>query len=365
MAEKGAPLFCVVFGPKRHAQFTMGATGPELVDHAEVALGGFFADPPSMRGRDRAGPHRQWSTAAVLGEVRLSVARAMGVDVVRGCAPWDRDGELPFPALRRLEVKTPEMARQLPEALHARPGTRYVEAIVSPLRGEDQETPVAIDPGGDLSDWQHLRWVSRRTGEPTRITTDAQYVEAILVESLDDRAIRYGRSSRATPITEFSVDPSLVRHVGRASGVIDAQLDGLDDLASRRPVLGDADLVAFIGQEARALGPTEFSRRYGIRLRTAEGIASGRVPSKRTVAQVHRLLTIGAPPLRTCALEGCDTIVTRANATYCSRRHRDDARTIVKTVANTDDVVRCRCGTALLGAAAKRGTCRACMRVPK
>jgi hypothetical protein len=354
------PLFFVVFGPKRHATFTMGATGPELVEHAEIALGGFFAEPASMRGREDDGPHRHWSTAAVLGEVRIAVARAMGVATLRGAATWDRDREPPFPALRRLEVKTPEMARLLPDSIRARPGTRYVEAVVSPLRGGGQDTPVSIDPGGVLSGWQSLHWVSKRTGERIRVTTDPWVIGAVLVESLQDRAVRYGRPPRVMPLTEVHVDHALVSHVGRASGVIDAQLDGLDELATRRPVFRDVDIVTFIRGEISVLGPSAFSRRYDVKLRTVEGIAAGRVPSPRTIATVHRLLTAGAPPLRTCTLDGCDVVVTRANGTYCCRRHRDRARADMTTSADVD-VVRCRgCDSTLLGAAATRGTCRSC-----
>jgi hypothetical protein len=350
-------LYCIVFGPKRHAQFTMGADGPELVEHAEVALGGFFADPPSLRGRDGHGPHRRWSSAAVLREVRLAVTRAMGADAVRPTAPWDVEGELAFPALRRLEVKTPEMASALPPALRARPGTRYVEAIASRLRG-GEHTPVAIDPGGDLSDWQALRWVSKRSGDRIAVTTDPCDVDAVLVESLDDRASRYGRPPRTTAIDEVHVSPHLVRHVGRASGVIDAQLDGLDDLAARRHVLEEVELGGFIRAEISSLGPSAFSRRYGVSLRTVEGIAAGRTPSTRTISKVHRTLVAPTQPARTCALPGCDEVVTRVNAIWCSRRHRDQAR--AAEVATTPGVFCPRCGIELLGLAAERRTCRPC-----
>jgi hypothetical protein len=358
MAED-QPLYCVIFGPKRHAQFTMGALGPELVAHAEVALGGFFADPPSMQGRDGGGPHRRWSTAAVLGEVRVAVARATGMEVLRGVAPWDAADALPFPAIRRLEVKTPKMARLLPAALGARPGTRYVEAIASPLRGE-QETPVAIDPGGDLAEWCQLRWFSKQTGERIAITTDPRDVDSVLVESLADRAVRYGRPPRTTPITDVQVTPSLVRHVGRASGVIDAQLDGLDQLGSRRPVFDDVDLGGFVQTEIDFLGPSAFSRRYGVNLKTVEGVVAGRIPSHRTLDKVHRVLTAGEPTVRTCALDGCGTVLTRVNATWCSRSHRERARAGESTTAENSDVVTCSCGATLLGGAARRGTCRSC-----
>lgn len=356
--DEERPLYCIVFGPKRHAEFTMGADGPELVEHAEVALGGFFADPPSLRGRDGGGPHRRWSSAAVLGEVRLAVARAMGPEGVRPTALWDVEGELPFPALRRLEVKTPEMARLLPTVLRARMGTRYVEPIASRLRG-DQDTPVAIDPGGDLSEWQALHWVSKRTGDRMAVTTDPRDVDAVLVESLDERTVRYGRPPRTAPIDEVHVHPSLVGHVGRASGVIDAQLDGLDGLAGRRVVYMDADLAAFITREVVILGPTAFARQYDVKLRTAEGIAAGRTPSKRTIAQVHAAL-LGGGALPTCALDGCDVVVTRSRARYCTRAHRDRARAPATAAIAAPNVICTGCGKELLGLAATRGTCRTC-----
>ena len=165
----------------------------------------------------------------------------------RGCASR-------VPTLRRLSVRTPEMARALPDSLGPRPGTRYVEGVVDPLRRQVSPTPVALDPGGPLEHPQALGWVERATGEPLRVTTDPTVPGAVLLETLDARASRWSRPSPAQPIDSVRPHLLLIRRVGRASGVIDAEADGLHDLDRRRPVHEEADRLAYVQGEARRLG---------------------------------------------------------------------------------------------------------------
>lgn len=163
--DKQSPLLALVSGPKRHAEFLIDADGSvNVVDFTEARLGATYADPPALRGRGETGNARSWSLAVVEREIAYSLAR--GVDsenAIRAEARWEA-GSTAFPTLRRLMVKTPEMARTLSGRVVARPGTRYAQAIVDILRRGVDPVPVALDPGGYLVDWQHLVWVDRSTG---------------------------------------------------------------------------------------------------------------------------------------------------------------------------------------------------------
>jgi hypothetical protein len=243
--KEGRPLSAVVFGPKRHAAFVDGGTeDPDLTDATQANLGATYGDPPAMVGR--VAPidgYRRWSMAAVAREVIY--AQALTADpahALRPKAPWDDTGSLPMPALRRYTVKSPEVARALPDVLGVRPGTRYVMGEVEEVHRGQMPTPVAIDPGGDLAHWQDLGWVDMASGEALRVSTDPTddsvvfaRPDAVLLATLDAKAAAWGRV-RHDHLDAVTVDAARVRRVGRVSGVLDANDDGRPgDLATFRP----------------------------------------------------------------------------------------------------------------------------------
>jgi len=113
---------------------------------------------------------------------------------------------------------------------------------------------VALDPGGDLSNWIELRWVDKGTGEAVPVTADPESLEGVILETLDERAIEWSRKPRSESIESVVIDPDLVAYPGHVSGVIDAGEDGLGNLARRRPLLKDANHIGAIQREARQLG---------------------------------------------------------------------------------------------------------------
>jgi hypothetical protein len=235
----------VVFGPKRHGEFVGGrlvehqsetARDLEFVDATEAQLGGTYADPPSMRGRVAVPDgYRRWSMAAVRREVDFVLARAGDPSVLRSSepAPWDQSESSPFPAFRRLMVKTPEMADALPACLGARPGTRYIEGEVRSLSAG--ETPAAaLDPGGDLAGWRDLVWVNKGSGRAECLSTAPEDFDTVQPVTLDDKGMDWSRPPSLEPITAVEVDR--VRNVGHVSGVLDADEAGMvGDLGRYRP----------------------------------------------------------------------------------------------------------------------------------
>jgi hypothetical protein len=326
--ERGTPdrpLSSVVFGPKRHVEFMIGADGRvEIVDRTETALGGFYADPPTMTGRAGDGG-RIWSLEAVRAEVAFALARQLDPSSAwRDEAPWDAGQPLPFPAIRRLVVTTPEVLRSLPSALGARVGSRYLEAMVDQtFGGRVSGAPVALDPGGDLSGWQSLRWLDRRSGQPVRVSTARADIDAVRLAWLADKAADWSRPPSYAPIADVVVDPLWLDYRGRVSGVIDADIDGLPgDLGARRPVYARAKRGDAVSSLAEEIGPNQFARRTGVSLSASKRAArTGRISATNTQKALRALRVAEAQ--RRCSLEGCDHLVNQPNARYCSPRCRE------------------------------------------
>jgi hypothetical protein len=312
----------VVFGAKRHVEFRQGEDGLQIINRTDANLGGTFVDPPRTRGRAAYG-NRQWSLSAVEREVNHVIARCDDPEALRRPAPWDVDELLPFPTLQRFVVKTPEMARTLPTRFGARPGTRYVVGVLDEIRRGPHPSPVALDPGGDLGNWRDLAWFDRGTGAPIQVTTDPLELDAVLLESLASRAARWSSPPPAAPIPEVVVDRFLIRRVGRASGVIDADLDGVEgDLANRRPDYEEARCTEALSALAREVGPRSFARRTGLPIKDAERAALGHRLSEANCAKALRALHTASG--RSCPIDGLQ-VPERPNAVYCSPACKDRA----------------------------------------
>jgi hypothetical protein len=149
------------------------------------------------------------------------------------------------------------------------------------MRRDISPTPIAFDPGGDLANWRDLAWVSRADGRSIRVTTDPMDQGALLLETLDARAAQWSRPPSTAPIASVTVHPDLIRRVGRVSGVIDADIDGLEDLAERRPVFDEADGLAVVQMAARRLGYRALARRTGLAESVTKRAAAGKPISAR------------------------------------------------------------------------------------
>jgi hypothetical protein len=317
-----APLHSIVFGPKRHIEFVEGAGGPELVGFTEANLGGQFVAPPDLPQRGDDG-HYDWVKAVAEREVRYALDRVRSPKgAYRRGVPW-----APLPSLRRLPVTTPEVLAGLPKSLGARPGSCYLAA--TPYYRRDREV-VTLDRGASPSDWPRLAWADRSTGLPVPVTL-ALDGSALALEPLSTRAVDWTKPARGAPISEVTLDPLLVQHVGRVSGVIDAHLLGLTgELESYRPRYDDADRQAAVQKRAAAMGARAFQRTTGLPLTVAERAALGRPISRANVTKALGALRIDDGSARRCALEGCGHPVFRARALYCTCREHASHQDLAK-----------------------------------
>lgn len=324
------PLRCVIFGPKRHAEWHGPDDAPRLVDWTETGLGGYWTDPAALQGRQgEAG--RAWSKVAVERAVRYVAAKVRsegtGERVFPGPVPWDAaDPSVPaFPAFRRLQVTSPRMLESLPPSLGAHLGSRFVETS-SPI--ELDSSYVAIDPGGALDDWQSLGWVHRRTGQRVRVTTTGTDYSAVRLGALRDRADAYGFPPRGERVESATVTPLSVVYRGRVSPVLDASDDGEPgDLARFRVRYEDAHGLgpgqrAALVALARSMPASEFAALAGTTPRVARGVALGELPrpaaTRRVLAALRRSGAAWIVPTeRVCALDGCEHPV-EGRRRYCA-----------------------------------------------
>ncbi|HXQ58438.1 MAG TPA: hypothetical protein VN799_00020 [Acidimicrobiales bacterium] len=362
-------LRAVIFGVNRHAEFYLDGDGGDtielvsttdddvegetvdLVNTTQATLANFYAAPATMPGTDADGTC-EWVRVGVTELIRHARAKEAGPSALRPkLSPWDVGEEMPWPAIRRLSVTSPELLHTLPECLGARMGTRYLEA----------GGVVALDPGDDLARWQTLRWVYRDKGDRAYVTTDHEAPGgAAQLDTLDSKMVAWSWPTLVVPVE--AVEVGLVQRVGRVSGVLDAWADGLGNLDARRPV--DVDAASFVTEEARRLGPTGFARTYGVAQRTAERLTAGHPPSLSTVRRVRQALrALHTPALRTCGLDGCAVTVS-GKAIYCTEAHKKRAHRKARArLADpyADDDVCAVCDAVLWGVPLVDGRCPDCL----
>jgi hypothetical protein len=304
------PLHMLSLAPKRYVllrQLPDGG-GWEVVGGTEHALGG-VVDPPAMAGRDGGRRHR-WTFPVAA----YAVARAEGKKIMFS-APWDEPGGQPFPVLRRFQPSSPAALRQVPEVLGAHPCAPLVEGQPDRAYSPNAAAPVALDPGTDLAERESLDFRDREGPS-----------SAVALLALVDFAQGWAQPVPRDQVDEITVEPRLIRRVGRGGALIDARLAGSTAPASEHQVVYDeGDPASFVVDEVKRLGPARFARRYGVPEGTARGIASGRRPRKATVRRVLRALRVVTDETRRCALDGCEEALWRPNGRYCCPAHSDRA----------------------------------------
>jgi hypothetical protein len=327
--REGRPLFGLVLGLKRYVLATLDDNGDlaEIVEATEHALGGSVVDPPTMTGRDSDGRH-SWTRAVAAVAVRQAVARSRGQEPTMPLWPWEQPGVPPFPCIEREQVVTHRRQRELTKrGLVVRP-FGYVLSANTEWRSDP--SPVALDPGGDLADWASLDWRGP-DGKPVRVTTTGE-PGAVQLDDVGARAWRWLQRRPVGAAREVVVVAELVRRVGKAGDILEAELVGPDDDTSGiRAVYDRGDPARFVHRYARQVGKRAFAAQMeaaglAMPLKTAERVALGRQLRASTVAGILGTLRAPIQGDRRCGLEGCETWVWRRGAQYCHPRHREVAK---------------------------------------
>lgn len=328
----------------------------DVVGGTEHALGGGVAD-PSGWGPVRAGGLRDWVRAVH----EYALARAIGPDP-GWHVPWDTGTTQPFPVLRRFSAASPETLAEVPAALGLHPFGPWIEA--EPDKVLTDRVAIALDPGDDLAGWARLSWFDRQ-GRPVRVSTARGRRADVVLRTLDDYAWNWARPVPPDDDDVIEIDPRLVRRVGRGGALIDAQLADPEARAEDHQVVySEGDPAGFVIEHARRLGPRPFARLTGLPIRVAERAALGRPISAANVERAILALT-GGPGAdgRLCGLHGCERPVTRPNARFCTKAHRDAAYRRRRADERPDATPVCgSCGALMLGAASTAaGLCVDCV----
>jgi hypothetical protein len=310
--HEGRSLHGFVIGIKRYVLATLDDAGDllEVAEATEHALGGSVVDPPRMAGHDKEG-HRRWTRAVAAVAVRREIAHSRGISLVVPLWPWERADEPRFPSIGRVQAATPETLTAIRRRIGVRPFGLFLEGHT---RRSGDTTPVALDPGTDLAEWQSLDW---RLGDG-----GPAHVDANVLDNLGGKAYLWLQPRPLDDRSEVVVVPELIRRVGKAGGVIEAEIVSPDaDTSSVRAVYDEGDAAGFVVHHATEIGPQSFSRRYNIPLDTVESWACGRKrPSAGSVHRVLRAMRIRTEETPTCPVDGRP--VFRSGAAYCSVRCR-------------------------------------------
>lgn len=360
---EGRPLHMISLGPKRYTKAIYKDGTWQVVGGTEHSLGGSVVDPPGWGERDRYGL-RRWVRSVHEHVLACATGPDPGWD-----PPWAEVAGQPWPVLRRFQAATADALADVPDSLGLQPFGTYVRLEPDKLFG-DPGAPVALDPGDDLTGWaSSVSWTDA-AGHQVRVGTDGPGDVDVVGRALSEFAYEWTKPSPPEDDSLVELDPRLVRRVGRGGALIDAQLaDPEARPEDHLVVYTEGDAAGLVADEARRLGPRQLARLTGLSLKVAERAALGQPISPTNVERALHALIGRRDAGRRCALSGCEELVTRPNALYCTKVHADRAyrqRRRGQRAAMAPDpfsgVPTCAaCGSYMRGAADTRtGLCADC-----
>jgi hypothetical protein len=233
---------------------------------------------------------------------------------------WDRGAAIGFPKFRVRQLATWIDLVDISPSAGLRPGTYIVEAFPIGWFGPRKPRPIAIYPGDDLANWRTLRWFDAHTGQTLgTLTTDLDRldVDVVIVESLVDAAIAWGRPRYPRIPDVIVIDPALVRRTGRR-GI--AMIE-----RANTPVVADVDPAAMLADAYETLGATKFADVTGGRLHDGKHLGEGRQPRPAKIARlaggtdprsIARFVDAVRAASPRCSFDGCAEPI-RPRCKYC------------------------------------------------
>jgi hypothetical protein len=364
--ERESPLHVLSLALKRYVKAARTGPGWLVVGGTESGLGSDIVRPPGFDGHDESGRQR-WTLSIATYAIERANAVAQGAtfpDVPCFVAPWDTgDSEHCWPYVVRYGVGSWGVFCEVPDALRAHPFAPLVEGRTG---WGSPETPRTLDPGTDLIEWGDLEWHAVVGPDQIPVRADVSVVlgddffegrgrqrksggfvsHKVILRTLGAKGDEWGEVRDTPPGSGIRIDPRLITRVGRSGVVIDAQISGVEqsDAESDLKIYDRGDRAGFVRLEVARLGSTQFSRRYKVSENTAEGIAKGRTPSVAIIEKVMR--TLVTPPDRpVCAADGCNGLVLRDDAVFCSascRKRTKAKRYRAKVTRRTRETVETR-----------------------
>jgi hypothetical protein len=266
-----------------------------------------------MAGHDGDGRHR-WTRAVAAVAVRREIARSRGTTLVVPLWPWEDADEPRFPSIGRVQATTPETLTAIRRRIDVRPFGLFLEGHARLARGT---APVAVDPGTDLAEWQSLDWRDG-SGGPAHVDDNA-------LGNLGGKAHRWLRPHPLDNRSEVVVVPDLIRRVGKAGGVIEADLVGpAADTSGVRAVYDEGDAAGFVARHAAEIGPRAFARTAVVSKRAAQRLKDGKPVQAATIRRALRNLRIRTSQTPICPVDGRP--VFRVGARYCAPRCKAAAK---------------------------------------
>jgi hypothetical protein len=187
--------------------------------------------------------------------------------------PWEDADEPRFPSIGRVQTTTPETLTAIRRRIKVRPFGLFLEGHT---RRRGDAAPIALDPGTDLAEWQSLDW---RNGDG-----GPAHVDANLLDNLGGKAHQWLQPRRLDDQFEVVVVPELIRRVGKAGGVIEANLVVPDaDTSGVRAVYDEGDAAGFVAWHAAEIGPRAFARTAVVSKRAAQRLKDGKPVQAATI----------------------------------------------------------------------------------
>ncbi len=318
--HEGRPLYGLVLGIKRWAMATLDDDGElgGVAEWTEHALGGSVIDPPLLAGFHESGA-RHWTREVWAYAFRRDIARAKGRAAPPIAWPWEAGGS--FPCLEREQAFTPARIAELAKrGLKVRPGSYVVRGLMA----TGGVSPLTLDPGGNLADWQSLDWRGA-DGERVQPNVRTEHVRGLTdLDSLDAKARRW---LEPRPLPDSSlVEVDRIAAVGKAGHLLEAGIVAHDaDTSGLRADYDSGEVLSYLAERAQAMGERRFAAMAGVSRSAARRLREGKTLRPGTIRRAAAGLKVRLASTPTCALDECDRPAWSKGGHYCSERHKHSA----------------------------------------